>query len=145
MNGTRSKFVLCLFFFQYLLHRAGILSFIEMWQWALATRDELGMETVAVGARGLALPTADRDLLTLLLTTCHGSPLLGRVPRCHINVRGTNWMVDETAGDDGRNGTGGDRGNVALSNSTFRPTSNSRTHCIMYHVRVNVDISWIHH
>ena len=24
------------------------------------------METVAVGARGLALPTADRDLLTLL-------------------------------------------------------------------------------
>ena len=37
-------------------------------------------------------------------------------------------MVDETAGDDGRNGTGGDRGNVALSNSTFRPTSDSRTH-----------------
>ena len=125
------------FIFQYLLHRAGILSFIDfdffrqtikMWQWALATRDELGMETVAVGARGLALPTADRDLLTLLLTTCHGSPLLGRVSRCHINVRGTNWMVDETAGDDGRNGTGGDRGNVALSNSTFRPTSDSRTH-----------------
>ena len=57
------------------------------------------METVAVGARGLALPTADRDLLTLLLTTCHGSPLLGRVLRCHINVRGTNWMVDKTAED----------------------------------------------
>ena len=32
-------------------------------------------------------------------------------------------MVDETAGDDGRNRTGGDRDNVALSNSTFRPTS----------------------
>ena len=37
-------------------------------------------------------------------------------------------MVDETAGDDGRNGTGGDRVNVALSNSTFRPTGESRTH-----------------
>ena len=86
------------------------------------------METVAVGARGMALPTADRDLLTLLLTTCHGSPLLGRILRCHINVRGTNWMVDETAGDDGRNGTGGDLVNVALSNSTFRPTGESRTH-----------------
>ena len=37
-------------------------------------------------------------------------------------------MVDETAGDGGRNGTGGDGGNVAPSNSTFRPTSDSRTH-----------------
>ena len=37
-------------------------------------------------------------------------------------------MVDETAGDDGRNGTGGDLVNVALSNSTFRPTGESRTH-----------------
>ena len=36
---------------------------------------------------------------------------------------------------------------VAPSNSTFRPTSDSRTHRLhlMYHGRVNVDIAWIHH
>ena len=36
-------------------------------------------------------------------------------------------MVDETAGDGGRNGTGGDGGNAdrRAVNSTFRPTSDS--------------------
>ena len=85
VNGKCSKFCLSLLFLHYLLHQN---------------------QTVAVGAHRLA-PLTDRDLLTLLLTAYNiASALLwGRGLRCYLNVRGINLMVDETAGDGGRNGT----------------------------------------
>ena len=80
----------------------------------------MGMETVAVGARGLAPPT-DREPpriipwphLNFLLATTIGSPR-SRVEQQIIAVicHWIKWMVDETAGDGGRNGTGGDGGNA---------------------------------